>query len=43
MRDHLDTRAASINNYYKESLFKPTEVSKIGPASTCISASRKLG
>ena len=29
MKDHLDNRAASINDYYKESLFKPTEVSKI--------------
>ena len=29
MRDHLDARAASINNYYKENLFRPNEVSRI--------------
>ena len=26
MRDHLDTRVASINDYYKESLFRPSSV-----------------
>ena len=29
MRDHLETRAASINDYYKENLFRPSEISKI--------------
>ena len=29
MKDHLENRAASINDYYKENLFKTTEVAKI--------------
>ena len=29
MQDHHEIRAAAINDYYKESLFKPTEVQKI--------------
>ena len=29
MKDHLENRAAAINDYYKESLFKPTDVQKI--------------